>query len=308
MGNPVLAQYRQREVYASDLRFIQELIDSDPSSTRCKLAARLCERWKWRDARGEWRIGGASDLLRYLDQQALIELPPPRQASAGKRVADLSDHPLPVYPAPMERADLSTLVVRVITREEWLGWSILIDRFHYLGCRPLVGENLRYAAYVEDEIVACLAWSSAALRCPVRDRFISWDDATRKRNLPGVASNQRFLILPWVRVRNLASKILAASVRRLSEDWEEAWGHGLFLAETFVDPSRFAGTCYRAAGWIELGRTGGRSRQGRQYRFHGQPKIAWIYPLHRRWKKRALVRRASDVSQPAHRSHSAARV
>jgi len=284
----VLARYRQREVCASDVDLIQGLIDSNPSWTRRDLANRLCDLWGWRDAVGRRRIAACNDLLRYLDRQAWIELPPPRRERHRRPVA-LGDHPLPVYPAPMERADLSTLIVRVITPEESLGWSILVDRFHYLGYRPIVGEQLRYAAYVEDEIVACLAWSSAALRCPVRDRFIGWDDATRKRNLTGIASNTRFLILPWIRVRHLASKILATSTRRLSEDWKAEYGHGLFLAETFVDPARFEGTSYRAAGWIELGRTGGRSRRGTQYSHHGESKIAWLYPLHRRWREQALA-------------------
>ena len=129
----------------------------------------------------------------------------------------------------------------MITREEWLGWEILIDRFHYLRHRPIVGEHLRYAAYLEGQVVACLAWASAALRCPTRDRFIGWDDATRKRRLPDVVNNTRFLILPWIRVPHLASKILGTNLRRLHADWQQTWGHGLVLAETFVDAARFQG-------------------------------------------------------------------
>jgi hypothetical protein len=186
----------------------------------------------------------------------------------------------------MQEGDLDTLVLRVITREEWLGWEILIDRFHYLRHRKIVGEHLRYAAYLEGQIVACLAWASAALRCPARDRFIGWDDATRKRRLPSVVNNTRFLILPWIRVPHLASKILATNLRRLDRDWQQTWGHGLALAETFVDAARFQGTCYRAANWMEVGITQGRGKKGNRYHHHGEPKTVWLYPLHRHWRQR----------------------
>jgi hypothetical protein len=189
----------------------------------------------------------------------------------------------------MASADLDTLVLREITREEWLGWEILIDRFHYLGHRKIVGEHLRYAAYLEGQVVACLAWASAALRCPTRDRFIGWDDATRKRQLPSVVNNTRFLILPWIRVPHLASKILAMNLRRLNADWQQTWGHGLVLAETFVDAARFKGTCYRAANWVEVGTTQGRGKKGNRYHHHGRPKTVWLYPLHRRWQQRLTV-------------------
>jgi hypothetical protein len=197
----------------------------------------------------------------------------------------------------MQEGDLDTLVLRVITREEWLGWAILIDRFHYLRYRPIVGEHLRYAAYLEGQVVACLAWASAALCCPARDRFIGWDDATRKQRLPSVVNNSRFLVLPWIRVPHLASKILATNLRRLNADWQQSWGHGLVLAETFVDAARFQGTCYRAANWVEVGITQGRGKKGNQYHHHGRPKTVWLYPLHRRWRQRLTAPEPSPTPQ-----------
>ena len=284
---PVLQRYRTREIRRADLATIQRAIETHGSRGRAAIAAGLCELWGWRHPRGEWKVGACCDLLRHLDRQGLIALPPPQQVrrQAWRACHPLSVHPLPVYPVPMQQGDLTTLVLRVITREEWLGWEILIDRFHYLRHRPIVGEHLRYAAYLEGQVVACLAWASAALRCPVRDRFIGWDDATRTRRLPRVVNNTRFLILPWIRVPHLASKILATTLRRLAADWQETWGHGLVLAETFVD-ARFAGTCYRAANWIAVGRTQGRGKHGNRYRYHGRPKTLWLYPLQRHWRQR----------------------
>lgn len=298
---PVLLRYRTREIRPSDLETIDAVIGTHGSAGRAAIARRLCELWMWRHPRGDWKIGACWDLLRHLDRQGLVTLPAPRNSGRPKgkpRRHSLSEHPLPVYPFPMQAGDLDTLVLRVITREEWLGWEILVDRFHYLRHRPIVGEHLRYAAYLEGQIVACLAWASAALRCPARDRFIGWDDATRKRRLPGVVNNSRFLILPWIRVPHLASKILATNLRRLDADWQQTWGHGLVLAETFVDAARFPGTCYRAANWIEAGITQGRGKQGNRYHHHGRPKTVWLYPLHRHWRQRLTAPEAPPPLRP----------
>jgi hypothetical protein len=133
--------------------------------------------------------------------------------------------------------------------------------------------------------VACLAWASAAWKVKSRDQFIGWDEARKRKNLYLVANNTRFLILDWVRIKHLASKILALSLRRLSGDWQQRYGHPIVLAETFVDLSRFAGTCYRAANWIHVGQTQGSAKRGNAYHFHGQPKAVYLYPLARRFRQ-----------------------
>jgi hypothetical protein len=156
-----------------------------------------------------------------------------------------------------------------------------MDRYHYLGDRPIVGEHLLYAGLLRGELVALLGWASAALRAPLREKYIGWDEATRVRRLHFVANNIRFLVLPWVRVRNLASKVLAANLRRLSGDWEAVWKHPVVLAETFVDTTRFRGTCYRAANWLYLGETAGRSKRGNNYLHGGTRKALFTYPLRR---------------------------
>jgi hypothetical protein len=143
------------------------------------------------------------------------------------------------------------LVVRPIQPAEQMGWRLHMERYHYLGCGQLVGESLRYAALVGGELVALLGWAAAALHNTPRDRYIGWDSTTRARQLPLVVNNVRFLILPWIRVRHLASRVLAANLRRLGRDWQAVFGHAVLLAETFVDVARFRGTCYRASNWIK---------------------------------------------------------
>jgi len=156
-----------------------------------------------------------------------------------------------------------------------------MDRYHYLGDRPVVGEHVLYAALLGGELVALLGWASAAFRAPLREAYVGWDEATKRRRLHLVANNIRFLILPWVRVRHLASKILATNLRRLSPDWQRVWKHPILLAETFVDSTRFRGTCYRAANWLYLGETAGRSKHGNNYAHGGTKKALFVYPLRR---------------------------
>lgn len=150
---------------------------------------------------------------------------------------------------------------------------------HYLGYEGIVGESLCYVATLSSEWVALLGWGWAALRCQARDLWIGWNSAVRAHRLHRVANNVRFLILPHVRIQNLASQILSLNLKRLSSDWEAFHGHPVDLAETFVDPARFAGTCYRAANWIHVGETRGFGRSHRGYTAHGQPKLVFVYPL-----------------------------
>lgn len=216
-----------------------------------------------------------------------MKLPPPSARRTGDRRA-FAGLPLPpdlVALVGLEvrdpDADLDTLLVRPIASEERLGWRLYMDRYHYLGDRTIVGEHLLYAALLDGEWVALLGWASAALQAPLRDKYIGWDEATKRRRLHLVVNNVRFLILPWVRVRHLASKILAANLRRLSADWQAVWKHPVVLAETFVDTTRFRGTCYRAANGSYLGETAGRSKRGNQYLYGGTRKALFTYPLRR---------------------------
>ena len=158
-------------------------------------------------------------------------------------------------------------------------WADLMERHHYLGYRGIAGKALRYAAVLEGQWVALIGWGSAAFKCGARDRYINWDAETRERRLHLVASNVRFLVLPWVRIKNLASKALALNLRRLSSDYAKIYGHPVLLAETFVDVSRYRGSCYRAANWQYVGMTQGYGKSGGSYYRHGKRKAVYVYPL-----------------------------
>jgi Domain of unknown function (DUF4338)/DDE_Tnp_1-associated/Transposase DDE domain len=173
----------------------------------------------------------------------------------------------------------SELAVRLVRREERARWRELMRRHHYLGFESIIGESLWYVASVSGEWAALLGWGSAALKCGVRDRWIGWERALQWKRLHLVVNNVRFLMLPGWNRRNLASRVLALNVRRLSPDWEICHGHPVLLAETFVDGARFRGTCYRAAGWQELGETRGFGKRNQRYWHHGQRKIVFVRPL-----------------------------
>ncbi len=179
----------------------------------------------------------------------------------------------------MQAVDLSSLVVRPIRPEEEEVWNQLMSRHHYLGFDRLVGESLKYVASLHGQGVALVGWGTSALQCGPRDRWIGWSRDQQYRRLRYVVNNQRFLILPGIQIKNLASKTLAMNTRRLPLDWEAVFGHPVVLAETFVDHQRFRGTCYRAAGWKALGKTRGFGRSSGQYYHHGHPKTILVRPL-----------------------------
>lgn len=279
----VLLRYRNREITVADIEFLrQQCTSSWP--TQGDLRRAICRAWNWRQANGSLSEYACWDLLLRLQERGLVTLPAQRPRRRERKA--FSHVPLPpdlIALTGLEvrdpDADLSKLYVRPIAAEERLGWRLYMERYHYLGDRPIVGEHLLYAALLDSELVALLGWASAALRAPLRDAYVGWAEATKRAHLHLVANNIRFLILPWVGVRHLASKVLALNLRRLSADWQAVWKHPVYLAETFVDTTRYRGTCYRAANWLYLGETAGRSKHGNNYLRGGTRKALFVYPL-----------------------------
>lgn len=182
------------------------------------------------------------------------------------------------------QADLQSLSVRVMRPEEERQWNQLMNAHHYLGFKKLVGESIKYVAEINGKWVALIGWGSAAFKCGSRDEWIGWTKEQQWSRLLFVANNLRFLILPDIKIPNLASKVLSMNVKRLSLDWQVAYGHPIVLAETFVDHARFKGTCYRAAGWMCIGKTQGFGRNAGKYYHHGREKGVFILPLHMKAK------------------------
>jgi len=185
----------------------------------------------------------------------------------------------PIHHAPQVYPTTDTLLVRPIIATERETWDTLMNRHHYLGFRVIVGEALRYVAFLGDRPAALIGWGAAAFKSRHRDAWIGWEAHLQWRRLCFIANNVRFLILPDVHIPNLASRILGQNMRRLSADWEAAYGHPILIAETFVDTSRFRGTCYKAAGFLPLGETRGFRRNGGKYYLHGQPKTIMVRAL-----------------------------
>lgn len=185
------------------------------------------------------------------------------------------------FAEPLPAVDLSRVRVRLICAHERAQWDRLMRAHHYLGLTAMVGRSLRYVAEIDGAWLGLLGWASAALKCAPRDAWIGWSPTLQWQRLALVANNSRFLLLPGPRVKHLASRILGLNLARLSADWRAAHGHRLLLAETFIDPARFAGTCYRAANWIELGATRGFAKSNTGYVAHGQAKRIWVFPLRR---------------------------
>jgi hypothetical protein len=276
-----LVRYRNRDIHKEDVTFISNIINEYPNSSRIKLAKIICEAWNWRLIGGKLKISACCDLLVQLDEWGFIKLPVRKIKHHRKTFPILPVEDIPLAWAPLEDpyADLNTLAVRPISKEEQYGWRIFIERFHYLGCGKIVGEKLLYAAFLHGELVALIGWASAAFRSPLREHYIGWDEETKRKNLPFVVNNVRYLVLPWVRVRCLASKVLAMNLRRLKDDWQERWSHPVYLAETYIDTCRFKGTSYKAANWQYLGHSAGRKKQANAYLYGSTPKAIYVYPL-----------------------------
>ena len=176
----------------------------------------------------------------------------------------------------------SNLVVRPVRQEELFRWNSYMQGYHYLGLRWIGGQSLRYIALLDGDWVALLGWGSASKNCGVRDAHIGWSGEKKYKRLLFIANNMRFLILPWIRQKNLASKILSLNLKRLSSDYQRVYGHPVYVAETFVDESRYKGTCYKASNWVHVGYTKGYSRSNSRYFYHGGVKAVYLYSLSKR--------------------------
>jgi len=276
-----------RNLFAGDIELIRRLIADNPDWHRTRLSKHLCQLWNWRTDTGLLKDMACRSMLRKLEQRQLIVLPPARTSGNRARKIKTINHDTAPVQAPLRQ--IRPVEITMITGRGAADdlFHCLMDRYHYLGCHGHVGEHIKYLAFDRDQRpLACLLFGSAAWKTEARDRFVGWDAPTRQANLKMMTNNTRFLILPWVQVKNLASHILAACIRRLRSDWHRRYGHDLCLVETFVDRSRFVGTCYQAANWMRIGQTRGRSRQDRYKRLKVPVKDLYMYPLTDDFKKR----------------------
>jgi hypothetical protein len=280
-------RYRGQTIDGEQIAFLREFIREHRHSSRWKLSRQLCEALGWKQANGALRDVVCRGLMLMLARAGEIDLPPVRRRILGQR---RTGRPRPeavlidTTPLKMPFSALGGIELQLVRRtaDEPL-FESLLEEFHYLRYEQPVGEHLKYLVWAQGRPVACLAWSSAPRHLASRDRFIGWSGEARRRNIRYLAYNTRFLILPWVEVPHLASHILGRMARQISEDWERIYGHPIYLLETFIDPERFRGTCYRAANWALLGRTTGRGKDDQTHRPNRSIKEVLALPLHRRF-------------------------
>jgi Domain of unknown function (DUF4338) len=275
--------YRGRQLTRADIEFIRQLIAAHPGLSRRRLSAKLCTAWNWVQANGQLRDMVARSLMLQLHRAGHIQLPAKRMSppnNAARHRAPTLELPLEATPLECSLAELGPLEIRQVRRtpaEKLFGR--LMEAHHYLAYTQPVGEHLKYLVYARGVPIACLAWSSAPRHLGPRDRFIGWAAPQRRANLHLLAYNTRFLILPWAKVPHLASHLLAQVARRIAADWQGLYHHPVYLLETFIDPERFRGTCYRAANWIYLGLTAGLGKDARSRVPNRSFKQLWVYPL-----------------------------
>jgi Druantia protein DruA len=282
--------YRGRGISAEEIEWLRDLIGRHPEASRRRLSQLVCEAWEWRQPNGAPREMVCRGLMLALHRGGHIELPP-RKVSPPNPLAQRRRAParIELDRSPICRAldRLRPLGFRQVRRsgQERL-YNGLVEAHHYLGYTQPVGEHLKYLVYSAERPVACFGWSSAPWHMGPRDRYIGWGPAVRRRNLHLLAYNTRFLILPWVKVPHLASHLLGQMARRVSADWQALYAHPIYYLETFVDTERFAGTCYRAANWVWLGRTTGRGIQDKAHKVTRSKKEVLGYGLGRAFRER----------------------
>ena len=281
-------KYRGRVVSESDIELVRTLIREHPAVSRRELSRKLCHAWNWVQANGAPCDMVCRGLMLALERAGQVRLPPAKGIHANPLAVRAKARRPEVDASPVSGnlKDLGPLEYRLVrrTREEPI-FNGLIEHHHYLGYTQPVGEHLKYMVYGLGRPIACLAWSSAARHLGPRDRFIGWEAEARRRNIRFIAYNTRFLVLPWVGVSHLASHILGRMARMLSADWQRVYGHPIYFMETFIDPQRFRGTCYRAANWIALGLTTGRGKDCNSHRPNRSLKQVLGYPLDKQFRR-----------------------
>lgn len=279
-------RYCGRKFTPKELTLIHEVVESCSGLSRKEIAQTVCELLGWRRPSGALKAQECREFLERLQSAGALELPQkqPRRPLGSRTRVPVTVRGDRGRDLVGEVGDFAPIEIELVgTADQRLLFRELVGRYHYLGHAVPFGAHLRYLVYAsrpERAVVGCVQFSSPAWRMASRDAWIGWDDVTRQRNLQRVVNNSRFLILPWVRVKNLASVVLSLAMRRLCADWPRRYGIEVLLVETLVDTSRYSGHCYRAANWLRLGETTGRGRMDREHRRHGaSTKTVLVYPL-----------------------------
>lgn len=275
-------RYCGREFTPSEIESIRALIADNPCANRARLSRLVCEILEWHRPDGRLKDMSCRVAMLRMQDDGLIRMPPPQNGNNNgrpySRRTPAADPELLSLCAPA--GALVDLRLEIVSgRAQSHQWNEYIERYHYLGYQPLPGAQLRYFARANDRVLALFGFGAAAWKTAPRDRFIGWTAEQRRLRLHLVVNNARFLILPWVQCRNLASRLLSMVTRRLADDWRQRYGFGPVLVETFVETPRFRGTCYKAANWTYVGETQGRGKLDVEHKAQLPRKAIWLHPL-----------------------------
>ena len=280
-----MTRYCGRDFSNQELALIRQLISENPSASRAVLSRLTCQALDWYKIDGGLKEMSCRVAMLRMQDDGLIKLPAARHRHrpANKVQFTSATDPQPKINMPVHALPRAQLRI-VRGRQQSRLWNEYIHRYHYLGYKPLPGAQLRYFVISENNIIALLGFGASAWQCAPRDKYIGWTHDQRKNKLQYIVNNARFLILPWVTCKNLASKILSLTSHRLSRDWQGHYGYQPVLLETFVQRDRFAGTCYKAANWVLVGQTKGRGKLGPAGKISVSIKDLWLYPLKRNFR------------------------
>ena len=280
-------RYCGRDFRVEDMELIRSLIASKPRRNRHELSKVVCEELNWRRPDARLKDMSCRVAMLRMHQDGLIRLPRPegrnRNGRTRPKITAVSDPQPPLCAGVEAIGEISLRGVH--TQKDSSLWNELIQRYHYLGYTPLPGAQLRYLMFSGSTLLGALGFGAAAWSSAPRDHFIGWTSQQREANLHRVINNARFLILPWVRVKNLASKTLAIASKHLPSDWKQHYGYQPVLLETFVECARFRGTCYRAGNWFHVGKTKGRGKLEKTHKQVTPIKDIFLYPLDKQFRK-----------------------
>lgn len=285
-------KYRGQVYSTKQIAFIKQLIEDNPEDSRRALSKKLCLAWNWVQKNGALRDMVCRSFMLELHRAGLIQLPAKKRNTINNLAVRKKPAPVQIDCTPIECA-LSALGPIAFTQVRYQAdeglCNSLIEQYHYLGYVQPVGEHLKYLISAQGRPVACMTFSSAPRHIGCRDQFIGWRKETRLNNLHLMAYNSRFLILPWVKVRYLASHLLSQAAKRLSDDWQALYNHPVYYLETFVDTERYTGTCYYAANWQFLGKTTGRGKNDQTNKVNRSIKDVLGYPLAKDFRRKLGV-------------------
>lgn len=288
MSAEALRRYCGREFSSAELSHIRQLLEIRPALARVALSRRVCQDLGWLNSLGQPKEMSCRVALLRMEKDGLLKLPPPlRNNGRGKCRFELGAASAPGEPLQSALSAVEPLVFQKVEKGRSSSlWNELIQRYHYLGYRPLSGAQMRYLIWSSDgRLLAALGFGASAWQIKPRDHHIGWDHSQRARGLHRIVNNARFLILPWVRCCGLASRILSGILKPLRVDWNSRYGYQPILLESFVEIPRFSGIAYRAANWIRLGQTQGRGKLEKHHRQIAPRKDIWIYPLHPNYRQ-----------------------